>query len=85
MNMNSQKKKKKIPKKKFLKKKRKKNMIDGNITGSKVEGSILILIFMNDDFVIYQVLSILLDGLIRSINITILPSIGKKKKLWFEL
>ena len=60
-------------------------MIDGNITGSKVEGSILILIFMNDDFVIYQVLSILLDGLIRSINITILPSIGKKKKLWFEL
>ena len=83
--MNSQKKKKKIPKNKFLKKKRKKNMIDGNITGSKVEGSILILIFMNDDFVIYQVLSILLDGLIRSINITILPSIGKKKKLWFEL
>ena len=60
-------------------------MIDGNITGSKVEGSILILIFMNDDFVIYQVLSILLDGLIRSINITILPSIGKKKKRWFEL
>ena len=50
MNMNSQKKKKKTIKK--FSQKKEKNMVDGNITGSKVEGSILILIFMNNDFVI---------------------------------